>query len=131
MHRLIWVAIPVMFTTGLSFAPRPGSSKNLQEQSDNAKLSKGDASKDATAADQQKMNPADRAIGQKIPAEIMKDKSLPTDAHNIKTISQDRKNTLKGPLRTAEEKGAVEDKAADVAGERNGTSDIANVPPKS
>ena len=77
------------------------------------------------------MNPADRATTQKIRAEIMKDKSLSTYAHNIKIITQDGKVTLKGPVRNADEKATLEGKAAAVAGERNVISQIEVVPPKS
>jgi osmotically-inducible protein OsmY len=102
-----------------------------QEQPDNTKMNKGDASKDATTADQQKMNPTDRAITQKIRAEIMKDKSLSTYAHNVKIITQDGKVTLKGPVRTRDEKASVEEKAAAIAGDGNVTSEIDIARPKS
>ena len=102
-----------------------------QDKADNSKMNKGDANKDATTADQQKMNPSDRAITQKIRAEIVKDKSLSTCAHNVKIISQDGKVTLKGPVRTSDEKSAIEAKATSVAGDGNVTSHIEVVPPKS
>jgi len=94
-------------------------------------MNKGDAQKDATTADQQKMNPADRDITKKIRAAIMDDKSLSTYAHNIKIITQDGKVTLKGPVRTEKEKADVEAKAASVAGATNVTSQIEVAPPKS
>jgi len=77
-NRLTWVGIPLVFAAGLLSTPRPSSSTTLQDQSDNTKMNEADATKDATTADQQKMNPADRALTQKIRAEIMKDKSLST-----------------------------------------------------
>jgi osmotically-inducible protein OsmY len=94
-------------------------------------MNKGDASKDATTADQQKMNPSDRAISQKIRAEIMKDKSLSTYAHNVKIITQDGKVTLKGPVRTQDEKAAIEGKAMAIAGDGNVTNQIEIASPKS
>jgi osmotically-inducible protein OsmY len=121
--------IALVVAGGLLAAPKVGAF-SLQ-QADNTKMNKGDAQKDATTADQQKMNPSDRAITQKIRAEIMKDKSLSTYAHNVKVITQDGKVTLKGPVRTPEEKAAVEAKAATVAGDSNVTSQIDIVPPKS
>jgi hyperosmotically inducible periplasmic protein len=121
--------IALVVSSGLLAAPKAGAF-SLQ-QPDNTKMNKGDAGKDATTADQQKMNPSDRAITQKIRAEIMKDKSLSTYAHNVKVITQDGKVTLKGPVRTPEEKAAVEAKAAMVAGDSNVTSQIGIVPPKS
>ena len=122
----------LLIAVGLFAAPKTASSYGLrQEQSDNTKMNKGDANKDATTADQQKMNPSDRAITQKIRAEIMKDKSLSTYAHNVKIITQDGKVTLKGPVRTQEEKASVEGKATTVAGNGNVTNLIDIAPPKS
>jgi osmotically-inducible protein OsmY len=111
--------------------PKVGYSASPQDKADNSKMNKGDANKGATTADQQKMNPSDRAITQKIRAEIVKDKSLSTYAHNVKIIAQDGKVTLKGPVRTSDEKSAIEAKATAVAGDGNVTSQIEVVPPKS
>jgi osmotically-inducible protein OsmY len=128
-YPLASFVIGVVISSGLLAAPKAGAFS--RQQADNTKMNKGDAEKDATTADQQKMNPSDRAITQKIRAEIVKDKSLSTYAHNIKVITQDGKVTLKGPVRTPEEKAAVESKAAMVAGDSNVTSRIDIVPPKS
>jgi hyperosmotically inducible periplasmic protein len=125
------LAVSLLIAVGLYTAPKASSNNLQQEQSDNTKMNKGDASKDATTADQQKMNPTDRAITQNIRAEIMKDKSLSTYAHNIKIITQDGKVTLKGPVRTRHEKAIVEGKAAAIAGDGNVVSQIEIVPPKS
>ena len=111
--------------------PKIGYSASPQNKADNSKMNKGDSNKDATTADQQKMNPSDRAITQKIRTEIMKDKSLSTYAHNVKIITQGGKVTLKGPVRTNDEKSAIEAKATAVAGDGNVTSQIEVVPPKS
>jgi hyperosmotically inducible periplasmic protein len=119
----------LLMAAGLSAVPNAGAFSF--QQADNTKMNKGDASKDSTTADQQKMNPTDRTITQKIRAEIMKDKSLSTYAHNVKIITQDGKVTLKGPVRTQEEKAAVESKATTIAGDGNVTSQIDIVPPKS
>jgi|HubBroStandDraft_6_1064221.scaffolds.fasta_scaffold134943_3 hyperosmotically inducible protein len=125
------LGVSLLIAVGLFAIPSPSSARSWQEQSDNTKMNKGDANKDATTADQQKMNPNDRVITQKIRAEIMKDKSLSTYAHNVKIITQDGKVTLKGPVRTADEKTSVESKAAAVAGDANVTSQLEIAPPKS
>jgi hyperosmotically inducible periplasmic protein len=121
----------LLIASGLFAAPRPGSFGLQEPQADNTKMNKGDATKDTTTADQQKMNPGDRAITQKIRAEIVKDKSLSTYAHNIKIITQDGKVTLKGPVRTQEEKASIEGKATAIAGGGNVTSQLDIAPPKS
>ncbi len=78
-----------------------------------------------------KMNPSDRAMTRISRAEIMKDKSLSTYAHNVKIITQDGKVPLKGSVRTQDEKARVEEKAAAIAGDGNGTSQIEIALPKS
>ena len=54
----------------------------------------------------------------------MKDKSLSTYAHNVKIISQNGNVTLKGPVRSEDEKRAIEAKAAEVAGGNNVTNEL-------
>ena len=104
----------------------------LQEQPapDNSKANQGDASKGATTADQQKTNPADRETTRKIRSAVMKDKSLSTYAHNIKIITRDGKVTLKGPVRSEDEKAAIEAKATTVAGADNVTDQLTVAAPK-
>ena len=60
----------------------------------------------------------------------MKDKSLSTYAHNIKIITQDGKVTLKGPVRSEEEKASIESKAVAIAGQNNVTNQLEVAPPK-
>ena len=125
---LILPGVALLVTAGVFAVPR---SYSMPQEPDNTKTNKGDASKGATTADQQKSNPNDRAITQKIRAEVMKDKSLSTYAHNVKIITQDGKVTLKGPVRTEDEKAAIAQKAAAVASESNITNEIEVAPPKS
>lgn len=63
------------------------------------------------------MNPTDRAITQKIRKAIHEDNSLSTYAHNIKIITRDGKVTLRGPVRSEEEKTNLDAKAVSVAGQ--------------
>jgi hyperosmotically inducible protein len=99
-----------------------------QPAPDNSKTNQGDASKGAVTAEQQKMNPADRNITKQIRSSIDKDKSLSTYAHNIKVITQDGKVTLKGPVRTEDEKAGIGAKAAAVVGAENVTNQIEVTP---
>lgn len=46
----------------------------------------------------------------------MHDKDLSSYAHNVKIITQGGRVTLKGPVRTEDEKRVVEAKATEVAG---------------
>jgi hyperosmotically inducible periplasmic protein len=100
-------------------------------QPDNTKMNKGDASKTAVTADKQKMNAGDRDLTQKIRKEIVADKSLSTYAHNVKVVSQDGKVTLKGPVRSDDEKKAVVAKAVEAAGGTDKVDDQLSVKPES
>jgi len=91
---------------------------------DNTKVNQRDRKKTEPTADQAKENPNDRDIMQKIRRSIMDDKSLSTYAHNVKIVSQHGKVTLKGPVRSDDEKKTVEQKATDVAGAGNVTNQI-------
>lgn len=95
---------------------------------DNTKVNERDRNKDELTADQQKENRSDRDITQQIRQSLMKDKSLSTYAHNVKIITQNGQVTLKGPVRSEEEKNTVEAKATEVAGENKVTSQLAIKP---
>jgi hyperosmotically inducible protein len=81
-------------------------------------------------ADQQKEKASDRVMTQQIRKSIMSDKSLSTYAHNVKVITQDGHVTLTGPVRSDEEKSAVEAKAAELAGAANVTNQLEVAPAK-
>jgi hyperosmotically inducible periplasmic protein len=74
------------------------------------------------------MNASDREITQKIRKAINEDKSLATYAHNIKIITQDGKVTLRGPVRSEDEKNSLQAKA--VAGKEDVTNQLEIAPPK-
>jgi osmotically-inducible protein OsmY len=98
---------------------------------DNSKVNQRDRRPEQATADQQKNNPADLEITQRIRKALTADKSLSTYAHNVKVITQGGKVTLKGPVRSADEKKAVELKAAEVAGAENITNQITVAAPES
>ena len=83
---------------------------------DNTKFNQRDRNPDEVTADQQKMNKSDRDLTRDIRRSIMSDKSLSTYAHNVKIISQNGTVTLKGPVRSDDEKRAVVAKAVAVTG---------------
>jgi osmotically-inducible protein OsmY len=91
---------------------------------DNTKVNQRDRSKAEPTADNAKNNAADRDLMQKIRKSIMDDKTLSTNAHNVKVIAQNGKVTLKGPVASEEEKQSVEQKATEVAGAGNVTNQI-------
>jgi osmotically-inducible protein OsmY len=107
--------------------PVPRNQDNQQTAPDNTKKNKDQTS---PTADQQKINPWDRAITQKIRKAVHDDTSLSTYAHNIKIIAQDGKVTLRGPVRSEDEKRNLEAKAVAVAGKENVTNQLEIAPSK-
>ena len=97
--------------------------------SDNLKLNQRDQNGHEPTADRQRDSRSDRDITRQVRWSIVKDKSFSTDAHNVKIITQNGQGTLKGPVRSDDEKRAVEARAAEVAGQNNVTSDL-DVKPK-
>ena len=93
-------------------------------KADNTAVNERDRDKAEPTADQQKATTTDRETARKIRQSIVKDKSLSTYAHNVKIISQNGTVTLKGPVRSDEEKQNVEKKAAEIAGDANVKSEI-------
>jgi hyperosmotically inducible periplasmic protein len=127
-RKLTLMGATLIFTASLGAAPVPQS--NQQPAPDNSKTNQGDASQGAVTADQQKMNPADRETSRQIRSAIVKDKALSTYSHNIKIITQNGKVTLKGPVRSDDEKANIEAKAAAVAGADNVTDLLTVAPTK-
>jgi hyperosmotically inducible periplasmic protein len=79
-------------------------------------------------ADQQKGNKADRDLTQKIRKSVVSDKSLSMSAHNVKIISRDGMVTLRGTVKSDDEKKAIEDKATEIAGQGKVTSELTVTP---
>ena len=84
-----------------------------------------------TTADQSaSTRKADRQLMQKVRKAVVADKSLSTQAHNINITSQDGTVTLKGTVKSDEEKKSIEDKATEIAGQGKVTSELAVTPSK-
>ena len=95
-----------------------------QTKPDNTKVNKRDRQKQESTADKQKENGSDRDLAKKVRRAIVSDKSLSTYAHNVKVIAENGTVTLKGPVHSADEKRAVEAKAAEIAGQNNIKNEI-------
>lgn len=107
---LTWVSAPALMIA---------QDSTVQTQPDNTKINKRDRASGAVTADNQKNNKSDRDLTQKIRKAIVEDKSLSTYAHNVKVITRDGTVTLKGPVRSDDEKSSIVSKAADIAGKAN------------
>jgi osmotically-inducible protein OsmY len=93
-------------------------------QPDNTKVNQQDRAQGAVTADQQKENRTDRDLAQQIRKSVMADKSLSTYAHNVKIIAQNGTVTVKGPVRSDDERKAIVAKAEAVAGNGNVTDQL-------
>ena len=102
-----------------------------QTPPDNTKANTRDRAKGAVTADQQKENTSDRDVARKIRQSLIKDKALSSYAHNVKVIAQGGQVTLKGPVRSDEERRTVEAKATEVAGAGHVTNEMSVAPARS
>jgi hyperosmotically inducible protein len=119
----------LLLGAGVLASAQEPTSQQASPAADNTKVNERDRSQNEPTADQQKENRSDRDITQQIRQSIMKDKSLSTYAHNVKVVTQDGQVTLKGPVRSEDEKKAIEAKAAEVAGDGKVTSEL-NIKPQ-
>jgi hypothetical protein len=126
-QRLLLALGSLALGASLMAMPVPRNQDNQQTAPDNTKKNKDQSS---PTADQQKVNPTDRAITQKIRKAVHDDTSLSTYAHNIKIITQDGKVTLRGPVRSEDEKNNLQAKAVTVAGQENVTNRLEIAPSK-
>lgn len=127
LQRLLLLVGSLALSASLMAMPATQNQDNPQTAPDNTKRNKDQTS---PTADQQKVNPSDRVTTQKIRKAIHDDASLSTYAHNIKIITQDGKVTLRGPVRSEEEKNNLEAKAAAVAGKENVSDQLEIAPSK-
>jgi len=126
-QRLMLALGSLALGASLMAMPVPRNQDNQQTAPDNTKKNKDQTS---PTADQQKINPSDRAITQKIRKAVHDDTSLSTYAHNIKIIAQDGKVTLRGLVRSEDEKRNLQAKAVAVAGKANVTNQLEIAPSK-
>jgi hyperosmotically inducible periplasmic protein len=100
--------------TGLSLIALPSVSSALQSPTpapDNTANNKDHSN----TADNQSNSTQDREIAHKIRKAIVADKSLSTYAKNVKVIVKDGAVTLRGPVRSEEEKKQIGDYASQAA----------------
>jgi hyperosmotically inducible periplasmic protein len=100
-----------------------------QTPPDNTKVNTRDQQPSERTADQQSEHTSDRDLAKQIRQTIVKDDSLSTYAHNVKVIVKNGTVTLKGPVRSDEEKQAIVAKAAAIAGDGKVTDQL-EVSPK-
>jgi osmotically-inducible protein OsmY len=99
-----------------------GAYSNARAQSaaatapDNSGINVRDRSNDAVTAGEQSGDKSDLQLTAQIRRAIVKDDSLSMMAHNVKIISTNGAVTLRGPVKSDEEKATVVAKAQAIAG---------------
>ena len=100
------------------------ASATAQTAPDNTKQNKDHA----TTADSQSNASADRATTAKVRKAIMADKNLSTYAHNVKIITSNGQVTLKGPVKSEEEKQQIVSDASAVVSAESITNQLSIKP---
>ena len=100
-------------SSGPTTVDADNSGKNVRDR-DDATLTPGD----------QANSPADREITQKVRKALVSDTSYSITAKNVKIITTGGKVTLRGPVKTPEEKTGIVSIARSIAGDGNVTDQI-------
>src|SRR3954465_6553633 len=118
----LWLSLAVA-TPVLAQQP---PTKSAEAPPDNTKVNRpGEVN-----AASQKNGKHDLAITRDIRRSIVADKGLSTYAHNVKVVSENGFVTLKGPVRSDEERSAVFAKAVEVAGKDRVANELTVAPEK-
>lgn len=106
---ILWVSLSVACSSQTGRV-EPGS------DADNAAQNRRDRDSDIPTAGDQPQNKQDLELASNIRKAIVSDSSLSVNAHNVKIIVSNGVLTLRGPVKSQEEKAAIEAKAKSVAG---------------
>ncbi len=93
-------------------SPRPAS----KPAADNTAVNERDRNEPTVTPTDQQENETDLRISQSIRQAVVNDDSLSFNAKNIKIVTSGAVVTLRGPVKSEEEKQAIEAKARQVAG---------------
>ena len=105
-----------------------GSFAATQPSPDNSAINERDRSLMDRTAYQQSVEPSDAELSRLIRRELMKDSSLSTYGQNVKIITEHGQVTLRGPVRSSEEKNSIEETARRIAGNKAVSSELQVAP---
>lgn len=108
----IGAAAPMLASAGGDPATKGKAAESAPDNSGRNVRDRGDT---LTAGDQSEAA-ADRTLTQKIRQAVVADESLSMTAHNVKIITIDGRVTLRGPVKTDDERKNVAAKAEQIAG---------------
>jgi hyperosmotically inducible periplasmic protein len=112
---VLLVVMLVVSACGVSADKEVNNGAPAPDADNTARNSRDSASATQTPPDQGESE-KDREISANIRKAIVADDSLSTNAHNVKIITNRGTVTLRGPVKSTEEKAAVEARAKQVAG---------------
>jgi len=119
--KQVLVAFLMVFVIGGCSKDRAADEKPAQTSTapDNSGVNVRDRNDQTVTAGDQSENEADRKISQSIRQSLTADDTLSTNGKNVKVITTDGKVTLRGPVKSDQEKAAIAAKAQQVAGVKN------------
>ena len=95
---------------------------------DNTGVNKRDRNDANPTADDQSQTPADLDLAKRIRRSIEADDSLSANGKNVKVVTRGGMVTLRGPVKSEQERKSIEDKAAQIAGAGNVTNQLEVTP---
>jgi len=125
--KVLWCALALLVLgsyTGPVGAADKTAATPSQTAPDNTGRNVRDRSGDTVTPGDQSNKKADLQLTQELRKALMADKSLSTNAKNVKIITANGVVTLRGPVNTAQEKATIEAKAQSIAGAHNVESQL-------
>lgn len=114
----ITIALAVTLASGAALAQTAPAAPAGQASptADNTRLNTRDQGSTGDTAQSQSNAKGDRELLAAVRRSVVKDKSLSVTAHNVKILAANGVITLRGPVKSDEEKAKVEELAKQVAG---------------
>ena len=109
---MIWFVVAL----GLTACSDDRDQASKATSPDNTARNQADRGGETKTPGDQAENETDRTITQNVRQAITADDALSTDAKNVKVITSDGTVTLRGPVKSEQEKTQIEAKAKQVAG---------------
>ncbi len=123
-NKVTWLLLAVLAAgTPVVYAQTTDTGKTATPDADNTRMNKADRKNAQPTAQNQSGAKADRELAAAVRNAIVRDKSLSTNAHNnahnVKVIAKDGTVTLRGPVRSDDEKTKVSELTRQVEGVSN------------
>jgi len=119
-NKATWLLLAVLAGgSPVIYAQTSNTGKTATPDADNTRMNKADQKNTQPTAQNQSNEKADRELAAAVRKAIVRDKSLSTNAHNVKVIAKDGTVTLRGPVRSDDEKTKVSQLTRQVEGVSN------------